>query len=111
MKQQTDQTNLLQIFKQKIDQAYQELSQAYSKQPQQSSLLLPQDYLDVMEEVAKLDGVEIRTEESFGKTILWAHGNTFAYRDEMKALGFSWDRDLMQWRYPYQYKPEPKKGK
>lgn len=53
----------------------------------------PEDFADIINKVIFMDGVEI---EIVGRWI-WLSGNTYAYKDDIKAAGFFWSSKHKKW--------------
>ena len=59
-----------------------------------------QEYMDLIEKLLTLDGVEVELCGSW----IWLTGNTRLYKDQIKALGFRWSQKKGAWyfhREPY----------
>lgn len=55
----------------------------------------PEEFADIISKVIYMDGVEI---EIVGRWI-WLSGNTYAYKDDIKAAGFFWSSKHKKWYY------------
>ena len=53
----------------------------------------PEQFADIISKVIFMDGVEI---EIVGHWV-WLSGNTYAYKDEIKAAGFFWSSKHKKW--------------
>ena len=53
----------------------------------------PEQFADIINKVIFMDGVEI---EIVGHWV-WLSGNTYAYKDEIKAAGFFWSSKHKKW--------------
>lgn len=55
----------------------------------------PEEFADIINKVIFMDGVEI---EIVGRWI-WLSGNTYNYREDIKAAGFFWSSKHKKWYY------------
>lgn len=57
----------------------------------------PEEFRDIIDALLKMDGVEVELCGSW----LWISGNTFAHKDELKALGCKWAsvKKLWSWHH------------
>ena len=69
----------------KKEQAEQESHTEYTESPE--------DFADIINKVIFMDGVEI---EIVGRWV-WLSGNTYAYKDDIKAAGFFWSSKHKKW--------------
>ena len=53
----------------------------------------PEMFADIINKVIFMDGVEIEIVGSW----VWLSGNTYAYKDEIKAAGFFWSSKHKKW--------------
>lgn len=50
---------------------------------------------NVINNIVSFDGVNIEVVGSW----VWVDGNTFAYKEELKKLGFKWSKNLKKWHF------------
>lgn len=55
----------------------------------------PEEFRDIIEALLKMDGVEVELCGCW----LWLSGNTYAYKDQLKALGCSWASKKKMWSW------------
>lgn len=58
----------------------------------------PEEFRDIIESLLKMDGV---TSELCGQWI-WISGNTYAHKDELKALGCRWSSNKKMWYWRHE---------
>lgn len=71
----------------KTEQAEQESHTEYTESPE--------EFADIISKVIYMDGVEI---EIVGRWI-WLSGNTYPYKEDIKAAGFFWSSKHKKWYY------------
>ena len=79
--------NVHRAAEKKAEQAEQESHTEYTESPE--------EFADIISKVIYMDGVEI---EIVGRWI-WLSGNTYAYKDDIKAAGFFWSSKHKKWYY------------
>jgi len=65
--------------------------ETYTRETEES----PDQYRDIVAALIKLRMVDVRI-ELIG-SFLWVSGNTKAYKDDIKALGFKWSKNKTSW--------------
>ena len=55
----------------------------------------PDDFKDLINNLIRLDGIRI---EIIGSWV-WVTGNTYAYKEEFKKMGFKWSKSKIAWFY------------
>lgn len=55
----------------------------------------PEEFRGIIEALLKMDGVEVELCGCW----LWLSGNTYAYKDQLKALGCSWASKKKMWSW------------
>ena len=58
----------------------------------------PRDFVDIVEKLLKLDGIEI---ELCGRW-LWISGNTYPHKDALKAAGCKWSHNKRMWYWRHE---------
>ena len=66
-----------------------------------------EQFADIINKVVRLDGVEIEIVGSW----IWLGGNTFIYKDRIKAAGFFWSSKHKKWYYNGSTKKSKKHSK
>lgn len=56
---------------------------------------IPEELAEIVAQVKHMDGVNV---EIIGKWV-WLSGNTYAYKDTIKSLGFMWAKKKKAWYY------------
>lgn len=74
----------------KADQNTEKTEQAESHTEYQET---PEQFADIINKVVFMDGVEIEIVGSW----VWLSGNTYAYKDDIKAAGFFWSSKHKKW--------------
>jgi len=55
----------------------------------------PEEFRDIIEKLLHFEGVEVELCGSW----IWCRGNTFSYKDELKAMGFKWSKSKKSWHW------------
>ena len=61
----------------------------------EASTEVPDEFMDIIEQLIHMDGVEIEVCGSW----VWVTGNTKGYKTELKALSFRWSRNKSAWYF------------
>ena len=58
----------------------------------------PEEFREIIEKLIHFEGVEVELCGSW----IWCRGNTFAYKDELKELGFKWSKSKKSWHWHHE---------